>query len=449
MADAITGTGVWSVTTWPWPQVFYLSYYTLFFAVKTGTTNLYLYEAYCSTSNVWAATEIQNLGAVANVKYVTVADFNMFYVVTTYAEVGNVVTVDAWMKDVGADTVTALPSTNSPVYACITNFNGQPVAGGIAHGDDTSFGNMALNTVAWSEVGKFDFREGEVEVTPGGPKRFNRTSGYRHMEWGEWGRGKVYRVGKLGNSVIVYGDGGIARLLPISAPVSTYSKQDVAGYGLKCGSAMDGDESIHGFINEDDEMCLLTESGELRVLGYQEYLDDLTGIIKVSYCAARKRFYISDGIVGYVLTPHGMYSTDQYVTSVGSYRGVLSGFVLEGSDQEMRITTNTLDFGIRAMKTISSVEVGINYYTGTATDVFTGTLQYRNDYHSNRDSFSTLDYVTINPKGNFVQEVTANEFRVRLKGTTYVDAKLNLDYITTRIKLSDKTSIRGIYGQMK
>lgn len=446
MADAITGTGIWSVgDNWPWPQVFFLEYYTLIFAIKTSTTDLYLYEAYCDTDNVWKATEIQNLGAVANVKYVTVADFNMFYVVTTYARSGNTITIDAWEKTVGQDAVSALPSTNSPVYACITNFNGQAVAGGIVHGSDTSFGNMAYGTVAWSEVGKFDFRTGEVEVTPGGPKRFNRTSGYRHMPWGEWGKGIVYRVRKLGDGVMVYGDGGIALLEPRSTPVSTYSKRNLSRQGIIQGAAMDGDDNVHFWIGAENELWMCGSGYQLKKLGYKEFLEDLSGIIKLSYCPDRRRLFISDGSTGYVLTEDGLYSVDQYCTSVGTYRGVLCGFYKDGSDKEIRITTDTLDFGLRGLKTVEALEIGANYYNADGDELEARVL-WRSDYQSDRDSFNNDEgYKRLSPRGTVFPIVTGSEFRIKLRGTTYVSSVANLDYIKIKVKLVDKHSVRGLY----
>jgi len=444
MADAINGGGGnWSVTTWPWPQVVFLEYYTLVFAIKTAEpTKLYLYELYCDTSNVWQATEIQDLGLVANVKYVTVADFNMFYVVTTYAKTGNVVTVDAWEKTVGSDAVSALPTSNSPVYACATNFNGQLVVGGIKHGDDTSFGNMAYNTVAWSEIGKFDFRMGEVAVTPGGPKRFNRSSGYRHMPWGEWGQGQVFQVKKLGGGVMVYGDGGVAMLEPKSQPVSTYAMHHISGQGISQGSAMDGDDKVHFWVDDRSQLWTSGTDFKPQKLGYKEFIEDLSGIVKLSYCPSRKRLFISNGSAGYILTEWGMYSTDQYATSMGVYRGTFCGFFADGDDKEIRITTDTLDFKARGLKTLERMGVGINYYNSDG-DEMNARVDWRSDYQSNRDSFNAGEWKRLNNKGMVFPVVTASEFRVKLKGTTYVDSVANLDYIKMLIKFVDKHSVYG------
>ena len=440
MADAIVGTGTWSIgDNWPWPQVFFLEYYTLIFAIKDGTTNLYLYEAYCDTSNVWQATEIQSLGAVANVKYVTVADFNMFYVATTYARSGNTITVDAWEKTVGADEVSALPSTNSPLYASITNFNGQAIAGGIVHGDDTSFGNMALNTVAWSEIGKFDFRTGEVEVTPGGPKRFNRTSGYRHMPWGEQGKGLVYQVRKLGDGVMVYGDGGVALLEPKSEPASTFSIAHSGGEGILQGAAMDGDDNLHFWIGAKNELWMCGTDYKPQKLGYKEFLEDLSGIVKLSYCSGRKRLFISDGSSGYVLTEHGLYSTDQLCSSVDSYRGTLCGFFIDGEDPEIRLTTDTLDFGARGFKTLERLGFGGRYYN-TDGDDLSARVQWKNDYQDQNFS-NDPGWKILNNRGLAYPVVSGHEFRVKLKGTTYVDSEFDLSYIKMLVKYVDRHSV--------
>ena len=171
---------------------------------------------------------------------------------------------------------------------------------------------------------------------------------------------------------------------------------------------------------------------------------DLCGIFKLSSCSDRKRLYISDGSAGYILTEHGLYSTDQYCTSVGAYRGALSGFFKDGADKEIRLTTDTLDFGQRSLKTLESLEFGANYYN-TDGDTLQAGVDWRSDYKADRDTFNELDYAQLSPRGTIFPLVTASEFRVKLKGATYVDSVVNIDYIKMRIKLVDKHTIRGLY----
>ena len=436
------GSGIWTTDTWPWPQVIFQEFYTLGFALELASS-LHLYELYCDTSNVWQAVEIQDLGSETNIKYVTAADFNQFYVVTTFADTGHAITVASWIKNVGLDTLTALPSSAAPLFGCVENFNGQAIIGCIDWGSNSDFHDMTNSTVAWSEIGKFDFRVGEVSITDG-DKKFNRTSGYRQMPWGERGKGIVYQVKKLGNGVMAYGDGGIALLEPKSSPVSTYSLRHVSGAGITQGAAMDGDDNVHFWIDTHDQLWTCGADYKPEKLGYKEFLEDLSGIIKLSYCADRKRLYISDGSTGYVLTEYGLYSTDQYCTSVGAYRGTLCGFYKDGGDKEVRLTIDTLDFGQSSLKTLEALEFGVNYYNSSG-DIMQARVDWRSDYQSDRDSFNAGSYAQLNPKGIVSSIVTASEFRIKLKGTTYVDSVANLDYIKMRIKLVDKQTVRGLY----
>lgn len=448
MADAITGTGIWDVgSNWPWPQALFLEYYTLFLAYKTGGTNLYLYEAYCDTSNAWQATEIQLLNSAANVSNITVADFGPFYVVASMDKDANAVDVRTWQNIPGRGEVTRLPASHSPEFGCVVNFNGQAVAGAIERCDD--FPDVSWNSVIWSEVGKFDFRIGEVDVTDYDGlttgKKFNRTSGYRHMPWGERGRGIVYQVKKLGNGVMVYGDGGIALLEPVSQPFSTFKLRHISGAGIVHAAAVDGDDVVNFWIDDHNQLWICDAGYKPQKLGYKEFLEDLSGIIKLSYCSSRKRLYISDGSAGYILTEYGLYSTDQYCTSVGTYRGALAGFFKDGGDKEIRFATDTLDFGQRSLKTLETLEFGANYHNSSG-DILQARVDWRSDYQSARDTFNTLNYAQLSPKGTVSPIVTASEFRIRLKGATYVASTANIDYIKMRIKLVDKQTIRGIYG---
>ena len=208
---------------------------------------------------------------------------------------------------------------------------------------------------------------------------------------------------------------------------------------------MDGDDTIHFWIDTHDQLWMIGVDYKPQKLGYKEFLEDLSGIIKLSYCSDRKRLYISDGSAGYVLTEYGLYSTDQYCTSVGTYKGALAGFFKDGGDKEVRLTTDTLDFGQRSLKTLETLEFGANYYNA-AGDILQARVDWRSDYQSDRDSFNTLDYAQLSPKGTVSPIVTASEFRIRLKGTTYVASTANIDYIKMRIKLVDKQTVRGMYG---
>jgi len=450
MADAISGAGTWEVgDNWPWPQVFFLDYHTIFMAEDASGSagDLDIFEAYCSTSNVWTATSLTTINAISNVTNISIADFGPFYVLAAIDKDANAIAVRAYQNVPGRGEITQISGGHSPDFGCVTNFNGQAVAGAIECCDD--FPDVSWNSVIWSEVGKFDFRIGEVSITDYDglttTKKFNRTAGYRHMPWGERGTGIVYQVKKLGNGVMVYGDGGIALLEPVSQPFSTFKLHHMSGAGIVHAMAVDGDDNVHFWIDDHSRLWMCGTDYKPQKLGYKEFLEDLSGHIKLSYCSGRKRLYISDGSAGYVLTEYGLYSTDQYCTSVGTYRGALAGFFKDGGDKEIRLATDTLDFGQRSLKTLETLEFGANYHNASG-DILQARVDWRSDYQSARDTFSTLGYKQLSPKGTVSPIVTASEFRIRLKGTTYVSSTANIDYIKMRIKFVDKQTIRGVYG---
>ncbi len=72
-------SGTWSVgDNWPWPQVFFTSYYIL--AVAIDGTDLSLYEL-TTASNVLTATKVARLGPLVRIDSVDIADFGRYYVV--------------------------------------------------------------------------------------------------------------------------------------------------------------------------------------------------------------------------------------------------------------------------------------------------------------------------------------------------------------------------------
>lgn len=431
--------GTWTIV-WPWPQARLGQFYTIGLTVE-GTA-LKIYELYCDTSDVWQAENVATLVAnYANVDAVSIAMFDRFYMLGYFNDSGAAITVGSRIRNPGsvAPIITTMPTDRIPKFGCCCNYNNQPLIGCIDNGSDDNFGDMGYNTVAWGGIGRADFRIGE-----------DRTAGYMHMPWGEQQTGIVHSIMKLGSQVMVYGDGGKAALIPVSQPVSGYGLQELTGLGVRSGNHVAGNESIHGFVNSDNEFWLIDAKLKMEKLGYKEFIEDLTtSEIKVSYEGKRKRFYVSDSSTCYCITEHGAFSIDQLVTSVGDYRGTLCGFWDDSGDDEIRITTDTFDLGLRAFKTLVTLEVGNNYYSDGGADELSVSLKFRSEYQKDKDSFSQSDWIRLNPTGIAMPMVTANEFRARLKGDTYHSATVNIDSLKARVKLSDKRAIRGIYGSSK
>lgn len=428
-------TGSWSVS-WPWPRALFIGSHVLGFA--TVSTALWLYEMYYEYGQ-WSAVALASLGTTTEIDQVDVADFGTFYMVSVYGTNSDGVhVINGYARVVsegsGADAVAVLPTTSIPKFATCCNFNGQCVAGGIDEAG--AWTGIKLNYVMWSGIGNAEFRIAQ-----------DLTAGSIAIPWARsWetsGQGMVYKVAKLGNTVAVYGDEGRASLVPYGIENAVgFGLGRTAGGGVTSGNHVAGDENVHAFIDNNEDLWIADSQGEKK-LGYREYMSSLLDHANrtiISYVPSKKRFYISNGVEGYVLSEHGLYTTNQLVTSVGDYRNSgLFGFWADSEDSRARFTTDTVDFGIRGLKTLAAVELGIN------------TLEVDQDVEVSsywrsgiKDAFSQTDWTLTDPMtgvGNPV--VTANEFRVSVRAASYSGMKV--DYVGMRYKLVDKRAIRGIY----
>lgn len=442
--------GTWTVT-WPWPQAIFGKYYTLAFAVAdtsdcaTGVPaaddSLVLYELYCSEADAWTADYIADFGSVSKINQVNVVDFGPFYAATVfgYNAGAPVITGVIRLPGIAKPSVqyTSLETSKVPKFITGCNFNGQAVIGGIISTNAT-WEARGLQSVCWSRIGEFDFRPLE-----------NRSAGYRDMEWGEWGEGIVYKVHKLGNFVVVFGDGGSAVLVPQGRPISTFGYKNLPIPGVRSGNHIAGDEHLMLVVDTNYDLWLIDNQIKPRNLGYREWMKSLLTYTHetndyrtlVSYVPSKKRFYLSNGYVCYVLTEQGLYTCNQRVTSAGDYRGkVLCGFFSDNADYSFKALTDTVNFGYGGKKTLQHVVVKGRYVKSTYK--LQARANYKNDVSS--ATFTETTWKNLNPQGALAPIVTANEFRVGVKGADYRSADLQLDEILFRVKLVDKHLVRGI-----
>jgi len=437
--------GIWAIgSNWPWPKIYFGRNYTLAFVKGLASGYLWVYELYCTTGDAWTATAVKSLGALTNIDKVEVADFGEFYAVSRFGITNNVAYMDGFLRE-PSGRIVDLPTDSVPVFGTCCNFNGQAIIGCIAHGDDDHWGDLGYNSVVWSSIGKFNFRLTPLDSGSGtkdGKFWLQPDVGWRNMPWGEWRTGIVHKVAKLGKGVMVYGDGGSALLFPVNEPAVTFGLKDSIGPAVRSGNHIAGDENGHVVIDDFDEVWRIGSDGPEK-LGYKDYIRGLTaGNIHVSHVPGRQRFFISDGVTGFCLTPSGMYEVHQLVSSAGTYRGILCGFFKDSEDYEARVETDILDYNQRGMKTISCLEVGGDFYDGSETPIKVS-IKYRYDHKT--ASFSQTGWVSVNPEGQAVLPVTAPEFKLLVKVDDYRGNTVNLDYIKARIKMSDRRFIRGTY----
>ncbi len=101
-------------------------------------------------------------------------------------------------------------------------------------------------------------------------------------------------------------------------------------------------------------------------------------------------------------------------------------------------TTDAIDFGLRAIKTLTAVEVGLD--SAAACHVV---VEYR---YGKTGNFTALAAVPVNTEGVAYVNVSAVEFRVLVRANSFTNTKPKISYINLRWKLSDKRQIRGIYA---
>lgn len=449
----ISSSGTWSVgNNWPWPQIFFLRSYIL--AVAIDGTDLKLYELSFS-SGLWNAIEIITLGPLANIVTVDIADFGNYYAVTTFGYLYYGPLAMPWgvfdepfeqkstpMKMLytrnpyaaaGANAVSAVGSDQVPYGSTCCNYKGQLIIGG-----------LKSNSSIWSTLGQCSIAWSGIRNRLFNPS-LDTSAGFIKIPWGTLNQGIIYKVKRLGDFIRVYGNGGVVDLVPVN-------DDHAVTFGLGDGKrgVMDtipvlshdsvaGNNLVHLFIDKEYNLYLSTVDG-IRKLGYKNYISNLTnGRLLVRYEENKKRFYISDGTYGFVFNEFGLYSTHQCMTSVGRFDNILTGFVKENSDTKIRLASTSFDIGQQGLKTVESIEYGVNYSTSGDYPLETS-ISGKYDY---KGSFVDLGWVRLNERGIGTNKITAREIKVKVRSTYEDGATFNLSSIKIKFKSSDKRNIRG------
>ena len=118
------------------------------------------------------------------------------------------------------------------------------------------------------------------------------------------------------------------------------------------------------------------------------------------------------------------------------------GFFKDSGDYELRLETDTLDFGQRGMKTLAVVEAGMQYTKG----VEPAELAVKYKYNYSDEGFDHSRWKVFNREGVMYPMITASEMRVLVRAPDYRNSKASISYLNLRLKLSDKRSIRGRFN---
>jgi len=266
-------------------------------------------------------------------------------------------------------------------------------------------------------------------------------AGFMPMPW----QGTVLVVKPLGNGVMVYGDDGIAFMPHVTDPYPTFGLRKLGAFGIGGRGCVGGDNSTHIFLDTAGVLWRISsENYSLQKLGYEEVFDGLVDQkVVISYNQRDNEYIISgedssNNALSYVLTPTGLGQSPQQVTSAYTVEGALLGVFSTDASTIPIAVTDVLDFGYRDLKTITTVELGIEVTTDATTHVAV-------DYRYNKDdSWTRSTWVLVNDMGFARIQATANEFRVAVKCSKYADMKL--DYINVKWQSSGRRTVRGLHA---
>lgn len=396
--EPLTDRDIATTVTHPKPQLFIGEKYRIL--ADQGT----IYEI----SDAWAKTS--KLSGLSTDDVWDMADFRDYFVMTN----GAVIVYIDLVTSPGVAAYNSMASSSTfPRFLTCCAFKGQLIGGNVK----TSWHDASTYSVVWSGIGNVDF-------TPDAENDAGYMHGYK--------KGNVLRVLRLGDVVMVYCDNGIFALKPKG---QFYGKQEILDIGIPAKSAVNGNFHKHVFVDSNDYVWRITSDLKAERLGYQEFISPMTqGSIVVSHDWEKDEFYITDGTTSFLLTNFGLCETFLRPTSVGAVDGDSVGTFTSASDVTMLATTDVMDFGLRGMKTVGNIELGIDDDS---------TVQVAADYRYNKaTAWASTGWKTVNLEGVAWLGITAVEFRLKVKASAY--ANVNLDYITAKIKVSDKRYVRGI-----
>lgn len=311
--------------------------------------------------------------------------------------------------------------------------------------------SLGQNFVLWSSIGGGDVMwvfdpnlalSGiglEDDPTATGPRIFESLKrnemGFMPMPW----QGTVRVVKPLGNAVMVYGDDGISAIIQTSEPIPTFGQKHLLDFGVAGRGAVGGTNREHVFVDEAGYLWRIGVDLVPKRLNYHEFVQSMTiADIVISHDQGENEYYICDGSSNYILTSKGLGKTGQSVTSIVSTDGAMLGISRTSREARAWATIETIDFNLRSIKTLATVEVGLE--SSADCEVIVACK------YAVGGDFTTLPAVAVNPEGTAYIGASGIEFRVTVRASSFSNTEPKISYLNLRWKLSDKRLVRGIYA---
>lgn len=330
--------------------------------------------------------------------------------------------------------------------------------GKLPYAIDTSLEDVNSNFVMWTTIGGGDILNLFLPkmAVEGVIKEDERTlrdgmfldlwrrneAGFMPMPW----QGTVHVVKPLGNGFMAYGEDGIAFLPHVTGEYPTFGLRKLAPFGIAGRGCVGGDENVQVLLDVSGVLWKISaENYSLQRLGYEEFFEPIIDQdVIITYNQSESEFIISGedssgNALSYILTDSGLGQCPQQVTSAYSLEGVLLGVSSTDENTIPIVVTDTIDFGYRDLKTITTVELGIE----VSADVTAHVAVY---YRYNKEADWTLsDWKLVNNEGFVRVQATAIEFRIAVKCSDFVSMKL--DYMNVKWQASGRRTVRGLRAE--
>ena len=261
--------------------------------------------------------------------------------------------------------------------------------------------------------------------------------GLAPMPW----QGTVLHQKQLGDTMMVYGDGGLTALIP-GGPIATHGLRDLQGIGRTVGiasrSAVGGNIDGHIFVDSGGEVWRLGPNLQAERLGYGHIFSNfLTNDIIVSHDPQRNEFYIAgspDSAECYVLTETGLGKAPWVPTQVSFCEGGLISILLGDTVAGVQVETNK--FGARRRKQIDQITTVTLTTVDTDATGWSVIVEYR---FRKEEDFLQSASVACDARGVARMNVSGLEFRVLL---THLDrTKADLDAVEVEMAHDGRRSL--------
>lgn len=299
-----------------------------------------------------------------------------------------------------------------------------------------AFDDTPNNWVMWSKIGSADFTLDRVN-----------DAGRRPMSW----KGIVYQMRTMhiptANGVrvliVVYGDGGVSLLSPVSEPAPTFSYRRISSLGVRGRGLVAGTQSRHYFVDSRGDLntvsneTLGTDQG-VKVLGYAKYLETLdVNYAVMHYDDLNDLLHICDGVRGFTLSKQGLGGGPKNLTGLETDgQDLLAMSNAEIAIDQIYVETNLTDCGIRSPKPLQMITI-----SATDPQKLEFSVGHRNRIN---DPLTYTTWRALNKYGEGFITITGLEFTIRVRGVDLTSQQIDDIVLHLRVPgtIQDRSPIK-------